>query len=652
MSSGASAGDSPAGGNANPSISGRDKPDRIFDFDAVLNDRGSRPADRYLRPRSRSRDRPPIRHDGSDSDDSFSDESPADPAMRRLSEPPTSRFAPHVSSTISDTDFERSDNPFAKDDRKEYGAYLLQRGEDEFRRHQERLTRNKELRKRQEEYLNRKEQLAKRQERSFHRRKELLKRQEEFSNRKERLLKGKGKLDDNEKEPLKREGELLSRKEELVQLYGQLNIEEQLMKDEEEHLNREEELLKRDEEHLSLEKVLLEVEDHTGEGASRISPFSGVAPEHYQYDMSLGDRYREAPHPRQYSSYPPLPTQPGHNYHGVPTFKELPPYRPLNMPLDSYHQGSPPRLHPAHPPPAMPLAYVPESGIARSRPTGIQPGMTYFSERFVDVHARGSHQAIKCTLRMTDVFGEFSESELDGDPFWDLVVLIGDPSNEIDGGPWTTTCRDYVANTWPHSAAKIKDVFMLLGANSGTADTKKTLTTMSSGDVLVSTSRHLSMDGDRVLERELSVSFDGRAESQADMVEALTWLFAVLQSRQDVDGPIASGIEWSRGSRGRAQARNSIYALSNDLLEPLKVPYYSACWTPLLPRTACAVDFGARQRPREMQGLEISFELMCFLSGLEYEVIEDEGLVLYGQVSIPYFEILCSRIPDHLLKGF
>jgi hypothetical protein len=302
---------------------------------------------------------------------------------------------------------------------------------------------------------------------------------------------------------------------------------------------------------------------------------------------------------------------------------------PHGMPLDhSYHEIFTPKPYPLYPSPAIAPAYIPESGVARTRPTDLQPGEPGFNERFVQKHGGGSRQAVKCTVHMRDIFGEFSVSELGGDSFWDLVVLIGRPGEQIYGAPWATTCRDYVAHTWPQSVEKIKDMINLLAANGGKTGTKKELVSVSAGDVLVFTSHHLSMDG----EKELSVSFDGPAKSQADMVESLTWLFAVLQSSQDDERPIASGIKWSLRRSDPAQARNR-YELSNDLSEPLMVPYYSACWTPLLPRTACAVDFETRPRPQEMQGLEVSFELMCFLSGLEYEVVEKEGLVLYGQVS-------------------
>jgi hypothetical protein len=351
----------------------------------------------------------------------------------------------------------------------------------------------------------------------------------------------------------------------------------------EEDLEKEEELLKRVEAKRR-EHTIKWLEHDERERANRVTTSSGGGLKHYPYDMS-----------------------PGH----------------------SYHEISPPRPHPLYPSPAMPPAYIPESGIARSRPTGLQPGDAEFFEWFTRTHARGLRQPIKCTLTMGDIFGEFSVSELGGDSFWDLVVLIGRPYETTDGGPWATTCQDYVARTWPQSTEKIKDMFSLLSANGGNIDTKKQLVSVSGGEVLVSTSHHLSRDG----ERKLSVSLDGPAESQADMVESLTWLFAVLQNSHDEHRPIASGVEWIRRRSDPAQVRNFAYELSSNLLEPLMVPYYSACWTPLLPSTACAVDFGTRGRPWEMKGLEVSFELMCYLSGLEYEVIENNGLVLYGQVS-------------------
>jgi hypothetical protein len=369
---------------------------------------------------------------------------------------------------------------------------------------------------------------------------------------------------------------------------------------ERESLKREKELLKRERELLKREDEHKRRRDHEPQGANRIRTSSSANLKHYEYGLPLS-----------------------HSHHEVSSTPQYP--------------------YPPYPPPTMPPAYIPESGVARSRSTDLYPGRGDFLERFVEMHDRGSRQAVKCTLHMRDIFGEFSASELDGDSVWDLVVLIGQPDDGVDEGPWATTCSEYVTAVWPHSPKKIKDMFMLLGADSGNVHTKSELISGAGGDVLVSTSQHLSIDG----QRELSVSFDGRAESQADMVESLTWLFAVLQSGADDERPIASGIEWSRRRSDHVQARDSAYELSNDLLEPLLVPYYSACWTPLLPRTACAVDFETRRRPRGMQGLDVSFDLMCFLSGLEYEIVENEGLILYGQVSSLYFETLCYKKAEH-----
>ena len=61
--------------------------------------------------------------------------------------------------------------------------------------------------------------------------------------------------------------------------------------------------------------------------------------------------------------------------------------------------------------------------------------------------------------------------------------------------------------------------------------------------------------------------------------------------------------------------------------------------------------------------MEVSFELMCYFCGLEYEVLEGDGLVLYGTKSMVYpvrqlrdsiewhFEELSSQSPPAIATG-
>lgn len=259
------------------------------------------------------------------------------------------------------------------------------------------------------------------------------------------------------------------------------------------------------------------------------------------------------------------------------------------------------------------------------RPDGpVQPGDPDFRRSFTQEQGQNRDTPLKCALYMNDVFGDFLTSEMeDGDHLWDLVVLTGERE------PWLTTCGEYVTATWPESIGAIQELFSLLERNVRDVQFEQRFLAHPSSDLTLSTYRRSSKLGTL----DFSVTFDGPTAPQADMAEALTWLFSVLQQVTVRNGEPhlqAAVARWKKKESRRHGA--SRYELTLYHMEPLIVPHSEACWTELVPHTASAVCFWTNERPSEMAGIEISFELLCFLAGLQYEVVEDGGVILYGKV--------------------
>jgi hypothetical protein len=119
---------------------------------------------------------------------------------------------------------------------------------------------------------------------------------------------------------------------------------------------------------------------------------------------------------------------------------------------------------------------------------------------------------------------------------------------------------------------------------------------------------------------------------QVTLVSALAWLFAVLQSSGQ-DGLASSGVVL----RNIGHAMTQRYALGVGPLQPARASNPPGnSFLPSVPRAASAVDFPTPARNLDLAGLELSFELTCYLCRPEYEVIEHGGIVLFGSHSLVY----------------
>lgn len=304
-------------------------------------------------------------------------------------------------------------------------------------------------------------------------------------------------------------------------------------------------------------------------------------------------------------------------------------------------------------PPPAPLRAPPRGSLSHAGlRRDLRPGREDFTERFIhkaqkEQKAQGSRPA-ECELLVRGDIVELLNSEIEHEnSLWDYVVVTGDPD---DDNLWATTCGEYVSKTWPKSMSQIKTMFdnicsasrdsIRLKASGRKEDVKIVSTRSpdpSSSTALVPNSRptetavvKITNTGEAITS-DLSVTLSPITSNQAEMVQALAWLLAVLQNGQD--GPVVSGIRMTRDSR----RPGTVYLLENDLLEPIvEADMTGSCWFPLVPRTATAVDFPTSPRPDVIRGLELSFDLMCYLCGLEYEVIQEGGIVLFGQRSIVF----------------
>lgn len=307
---------------------------------------------------------------------------------------------------------------------------------------------------------------------------------------------------------------------------------------------------------------------------------------------------------------------------------------------------------------------------SRMNEPAIKPGSRKFQHRFQRRHDwRHPDEHMQVVLNMPNIFAQFLKEELHtSDSLWDLVVLTGHPQarikgHENPGSLWATTCGEYIERAWPQSAEIIHELVrkIQLQANQGTKQSMS-LVGNAAADVSISCSHsilptgvmELSLDCNANVLTTLSVVQGMFAESSPSIVNlstlcsltylsiAISWLFAILQTGTK-PVPYACSVTLESRSREhhvtrylRSSYPDEEFSIDVANLSPLTVPYQSSCWMPLFPRTPCPLDFASASMPGQMQGVEMRFELLCLLCGLEYMAQDEEGLLLFGAESLVY----------------
>lgn len=112
----------------------------------------------------------------------------------------------------------------------------------------------------------------------------------------------------------------------------------------------------------------------------------------------------------------------------------------------------------------------------------------------------------------------------------------------------------------------------------------------------------------------LLIKILGDSKSLISIVEAIYWLSASIRSGRNL--PVLSIVQLDH-LPARSGAK---FVIVNDALSPIEPSLLpSACWVPLVPKYAIAADFRTPARNHAIKSMEMSFELMCLLCGLEYE---------------------------------
>ncbi|KAL9112978.1 MAG: hypothetical protein Q9227_002843 [Pyrenula ochraceoflavens] len=257
------------------------------------------------------------------------------------------------------------------------------------------------------------------------------------------------------------------------------------------------------------------------------------------------------------------------------------------------------------------------------------PGHQFFHKNFVDTLGT----AVRCEIYVngSSKLKDFLRNELDqADSVADLVVVSG-PS----AAPWASSCGEYVDRVWPQSSQVIRALFSHLQ--------RMAWEPQKLPKCVITGNKNPPWFGDELsvfpLPHEkscftmqgLEFRMIAKPHQLAGCIEALAWLMGGLQTNENAEPEFSAVL-----LRTNSMTNRRICELDDSARLESKESRPDSCWTALTPGTVSAAAFPVPTRHEAMKGLEMSFELMCFLCGLEYETIEEGGVILYGQRSLVY----------------
>ena len=301
--------------------------------------------------------------------------------------------------------------------------------------------------------------------------------------------------------------------------------------------------------------------------------------------------------------------------------------------------------------------------LSFEKPSTLYPGDGNFETSLLRL--LGDHKSAVCTIRIEPIVKAFISSQLalrDGKSLCNFIVLTGG-----NHGVWASTYAEYVSEHWPRLSSQIVEVFDVL---------------VKSLKLSIGTQKHTVSFGELGYSLELTVNrnceqqdviypsmFEKWPEVQlcsspsilASITNAISWFCTTMQPTQCGLTYSACSLSYQTSEDGKA-IFNMIGEYQASLLR-YREDWPSNCWMTLVPNFAIAGDHASRPRRPEIKDMEVSFELMCYLCGVEYEVLEGDGLVLYGTKSMVYpvrqlgdsiewhFEELSSQSPPDIGTG-
>jgi hypothetical protein len=265
----------------------------------------------------------------------------------------------------------------------------------------------------------------------------------------------------------------------------------------------------------------------------------------------------------------------------------------------------------------------------------IYPGTRDFREHFIRPSSR--QETFNYTILLENTIATFVASELDvKDSLLDLVVLTGDV-HKI----WAARCREYVVRTWPEVSGQILQLFDLI---SRPTESLSRWLDINSVPAEPAGRIHVSQK-----KKRLRLNVQANRDFVIGITESISWLFAALHSTGEL------GFSYVRLEPQRGQARHTFALFHHDLIPVSRSDSAPAsmCWTSVVPNTAIAGGFDVPERSLDLKGLEVSFEMLLCLCGVEYEIVEEGGIVLCGPKSavFPVRVVNNNCVQWHLKTG-
>src|SRR5271156_1292565 len=252
----------------------------------------------------------------------------------------------------------------------------------------------------------------------------------------------------------------------------------------------------------------------------------------------------------------------------------------------------------------------------------LYPGTVGFKEDFQILWPR--EVALECTISFENTIAQFVASQLKHqDELKDLVVLTGKVHKM-----WATTCEEYVSRTWPKISDQVMSLYeRISGPQARDSKDFFSLANNKSGDCIKARLKTNAVATSIGQESKMLVTLEARRGPLLDMVEAIAWLFATAYNSAE----LALRFVRLEMQPGLSDLNFNLIWDHMSSASHVSSDWMSTCWMPLMKCYPIAVDFKTPTRDSEVKGMEVSFQLMCFLSGLEYAAEETPGcLVLYG----------------------
>jgi hypothetical protein len=260
--------------------------------------------------------------------------------------------------------------------------------------------------------------------------------------------------------------------------------------------------------------------------------------------------------------------------------------------------------------------------VSQLRKSGrkLVPGSESFRSALFSCFAQ--QDLARCSIAIEISLSAFAATELEaGESLWDLVVLAG-----LSQSAWATTYQDYVRQTWPASSNRIKVLVERLAQPSA-----RHLEEISFSNTRPEFTEHHTCNN----AEDDCPPFKLQAERAIlpDLIEALAWTSAITTETFAMEPRLAQICVWVT----YLNTKEPVIFIGHDEYSPMRMLETSSdCWKRLFPHGMVPGGFPIPTRDEAMKGLELSFDLMCYLCGLEYETSDASGLMLRGHRSLVY----------------